>query len=236
VDQELEELRRRWSTSGDPDERQRYVQAQARAEGRSVEWVEFRLQVQAYSRQLLQGRVRELYERKVRPGSTRELAGAVQRVVGECVGSWFGGLSEDWNPAWCACHCLPKGPDDVERGVQRVLSQVDAVHGYNLDLIALGEGAPQESDSLDEARALGEAVIEAVIRATRCNEAWYQEVAPALELVLLGRGVGDVDLEPLADLISASFSSWTQPSPSARSEALDLYALSAAEAGLAGAE
>lgn len=229
-------MKRRWTTSGDPEDRQRYVQALGRAEGRGAEWIRYRLDVESYSRDELQRQVHSLYQRGVRAGGAGDLAEALRRVVGACVGSWFSGLSEDWNPAWCPCHCLPKGPDDLDRGVSRVVSQVDAVHRYNLELITLAEGAPTKSNPLDEARALGEAVIEAVIRATRCNETWYQEVTPALGRVLQGRGLNDLDLEPLAALVSASFSSWTQPSPSARSEALDLYARCATQAGLVGAE
>jgi hypothetical protein len=235
VDQELSELKRRWTTSGQDEDRARYVQAASRAEGRSPDWVGYRLEVEAYSPEPLRARLEELYRREAGRAKSGALTASVNRLVRECVGSWFEGLSEDWDPAWCSCHCLPKGPNEVDAGVAKVLGQVEAVREFNRALIELAEAAPQQPGALDEARALGAAVLECVIKATRCNETWYQLVTPALELVLVGRGLGDVDLDALALLIETNFSSWTQPSGTARELALDHYAASAAEAGLAGA-
>lgn len=234
MDQELSELKRRWTTSGQAEDRGRYVQAAARVEGRSPGWISYRLELESFSPDHLRDRVRVLYQRKAGVSGRQALAASVNRVVRECTGTWFEGLSEDWSPAWCSCHCLPKGPRDVGQAVARVLAQVQVVHEFKRDLVELGEADPQESDPLSEARALGGEVLESLVKATGCNETWYHEVTPALEFVLRGRGLEGLDFEPLSQLVHTSFSSWTRPTTAAREAALDLYALSAAAAGLEG--
>lgn len=234
MDQELNELKRRWTTSRTLEDRLTYVRALARVEGRDPDWIGARLDLERYSPEALRTRVSEHYRAEPK-GTNPARAHALDVVVRETAGSWFSGLSELWNPAWCSCHCLPKGPEEIDEKVAKVVDQVAAVYRYHQRLLELGEAPPQEADPVDEARALGEATIDAVIQATRCNESWYTEVPDALAFVLLGRGLPELELEALEALVEVSFSSWTEPSAEARSEALDLYALNAAEAGLRGA-
>ncbi|MBL4846725.1 MAG: hypothetical protein JKY65_14480 [Planctomycetes bacterium] len=238
MDRELIDLRRRWEESGSVEDREHYFQAEARAQGVSAEWIGVRLGVEGYRVARLEAGVRGFFETEEmwqeKKGYYWPHLPAFRAVVREGAGSWFPGLAEDWNPAWCPCHCLPKTPEEIPRAVERVLGQVNAVQSYYVKLIALGDAAPSEADPLDEARALGGAVIELVIEATGCNETWYHEVSIALEFVLLGRGI-TIDLDEVEQLVSDSFSSWVAPAPAARAAVLEAYASASSKAGLRGA-
>ena len=68
-------------------------------------------------------------------------------------------------------------------------------------------------------------MIDLVVEATGCNDAWYYEVAGALEEALpFPDLLTEAEWDALGELISTHFSSWTGPTDEERALVLDDFA------------
>jgi hypothetical protein len=240
-DDELRELERR-ARNGGPQDRERWLRARARARDVAPGWVSVQLSVEAFEPEQVRAAAQATLERLLPAMQLAEDVGyrssfytEFRQAVSEAAGIWFSGLSEEWDPAWCPCHWLPRQPERIARCVERAVEQVTSVHRYHQQLIALGDarpapGAPAHEEDLT---GLASRVIDLVIGATDCNDSWYLEVAGALCFVLEGRGVslGEGAREDLEDLIRARFGSSAQPSPQAREAVAQEFAGLARGAG-----
>ncbi len=189
---------------------------------------ELRQALAAYQPDVLRPMVRQVLNH-VRPDAVHSQARApLDSFLAREVGGWFDGLSEEWDPQWCACHCLP-GRTTVEICLDKVMDQLDAVHRYRVGLADLAETSiPVEASSFQAAMAdLAMGVIDLVIEATGCNESWYWIAADAFEWVLEARGLAldEAAKTALEQTTERAFSSWTVPEDKNRSVVADDVAL-----------
>lgn len=246
MDEDLRALRRRWEESQTEEDLERYLQAEARATGREARWIRHTLTLAAFAPERVEEAATAFLRAACagqprsaeRPGYRSELYTGYQALIRAQAGPWFSGLEEEWAPAWCPCHWLPKGPDEIDRCVEQTLAQLRSVHGYEQALVTLAEthlevaaeGFEQESDAFEQAQLIGEVVIDLLIEATGCNDAWYHKLAGALGHVAWGLGA-EFESEALELLIETRFSSWVEPAPEARAEVQSAFAQALIDAG-----
>lgn len=252
MDETLRALQRSWELSRDDDDLERYLQAESRASGLPVRWTRHKLGLGTFDPGRVAEAARAVLEAACatqapgddqgeRPGYSSELYRAYNGAVIAAAGPWFSGLDEGWEPPWCPCHWLPRGPAEIERCVEQTLAQVTRVHAYERALVTLAETHrdpflyPDPADHLEQVEAIGGLVIDLLIEATGCNESWYGQLAGVFSHVALGLGAefaeDDAALESLESLIETRFSSWVAPSADARAEVQSAFASAVLGAG-----
>lgn len=224
MDQDLRALERRWRESRNEQDFERYVAARARSSGRPVEWYRFQEELRSFEPGRVEAVAREVLDAAHAAGTPParpELGRRYQEAVTSAAGTWFPGLSDGWAPAWCLCHTLAVEADQASSCVSVTLGQVRAVHAFWTGLVGVAELEPAPGEDRSElARRQCEAVVDLLLEATGCNDAWYQELVPALRRLAQAEPE-DVRVsvtDAFEELVEARFSSWVAPSAEARVE------------------